>query len=80
MEQSQVMRAEVPQVSGLHEDKRSWEESHRLAPGGAAGSQEKVRCRRGQDKTGQEAKIGKRRGSGGEWERKRGLKRCECEC
>lgn len=42
---------------GLHEDKRSWEgKSPTSSSGKAAGSQEKVRCRRWQDKTGQEAK------------------------
>lgn len=47
---------------------------------GAKRNQEKVRCSRGQDKTGREAKIGKRRGSGGRRREKGGLdERCECQ-
>jgi hypothetical protein len=48
---------------GGQREQRWWEEGHRLAQGGERlGSQEKkVRCRRGQDKTGQQAQKKKKK-------------------
>lgn len=84
MEQSQVMRAGSRKRragQGLHEDKRSWEESHRLARAGAAGEprESEVQERAGQDRA-RSKKVGKRLGSGGDGEKKEGSRRCECEC
>lgn len=68
MEQSQVMRVSSRKGRrGLHEDKRSWEESHRLAPGGSGWEprESEVQEWAGQDRA-RSKKVGK-----ATWKRRR---------